>query len=185
MRLTEHSTLSTSFAQKICDMYGRPLRGKKDLLDRYARSRVLTCVRPHECSGSHAAGPYGSSRIGSKSEPRASRTGFPDPISPIIALLEPIRRSRRVARAKGVTISGNSSTNVLFRGKAQCNACHRDGEPGEDPLFTDFTAGNIGTPANPQPSPVDQRWVKLAPVTRREFRRRHCAMWTSDPIRPS
>jgi len=24
-----------------------------------ARSRVLTCVRPHECSGSHAAGPYG------------------------------------------------------------------------------------------------------------------------------
>src|SRR5262249_56229334 len=37
----------------------------------------------------------------------------------------------------------------LFRGKAQCNACHRDGGPGEDPLFTDFTAGNIGTPPNP------------------------------------
>ena len=91
----------------------------------------------------------------------------------------------------------------LFRGRAQCNACHRDGGPGEDPLFTDFTASNIGTPANPrlpyyaekqpdslgyvanpagssfvdrgvgdflteahllsQPSPVDQRWVKLAP----------------------
>jgi cytochrome c peroxidase len=28
----------------------------------------------------------------------------------------------------------------LFRGKAQCNNCHRDGGPGEDPLFTDFTA---------------------------------------------
>ena len=40
--------------------------------------------------------------------------------------------------------------NDLFRGKAQCNACHRDGGPGEDPLFTDFTASNIGTPANPQ-----------------------------------
>jgi cytochrome c peroxidase len=91
----------------------------------------------------------------------------------------------------------------LFRGKAQCNACHRDGGPGEDPLFTDFTASNIGTPANPalpyyredrpdalgyvanrqgssfvdggvgdflanrhllsEPSPVDQRWLKLAP----------------------
>ena len=38
----------------------------------------------------------------------------------------------------------------LFRGKAQCNECHRDGGPGEDPLFTDFTASNIGTPANPQ-----------------------------------
>jgi cytochrome c peroxidase len=38
----------------------------------------------------------------------------------------------------------------LFRGKAKCNACHRDGGPGEDPLFTDFTASNIGTPANPQ-----------------------------------
>jgi cytochrome c peroxidase len=37
----------------------------------------------------------------------------------------------------------------LFRGKASCNACHRDGGPGEDPLFTDFTASNIGTPANP------------------------------------
>jgi cytochrome c peroxidase len=46
----------------------------------------------------------------------------------------------------------------LFRGKAQCNACHRDGGPGEDPLFTDFTAGNIGTPANPQlPYYAEQR----------------------------
>src|SRR6201987_1503277 len=39
---------------------------------------------------------------------------------------------------------------ALFRGKAQCNACHRDGGPGEDPLFTEFTASNIGTPANPR-----------------------------------
>jgi cytochrome c peroxidase len=38
----------------------------------------------------------------------------------------------------------------LFRGKAKCNGCHRDGGPGEDPLFTDFTASNIGTPANPE-----------------------------------
>jgi cytochrome c peroxidase len=38
----------------------------------------------------------------------------------------------------------------IFRGKAKCNGCHRDGGPGEDPLFTDFTASNIGTPANPQ-----------------------------------
>jgi cytochrome c peroxidase len=36
----------------------------------------------------------------------------------------------------------------LFRGPAQCNSCHRDGGPGEDPLFTDFTASNIGIPAN-------------------------------------
>ncbi len=36
----------------------------------------------------------------------------------------------------------------LFRGKAHCNECHRDGGPGEDPLFTDFTASNIGVPAN-------------------------------------
>jgi cytochrome c peroxidase len=38
----------------------------------------------------------------------------------------------------------------LFRGKARCNECHRDGGPGEDPLFTDFTASNIGTPVNPR-----------------------------------
>jgi cytochrome c peroxidase len=37
----------------------------------------------------------------------------------------------------------------LFRGKANCNTCHRDGGPGEEPFFTDFTASNIGTPANP------------------------------------
>jgi cytochrome c peroxidase len=37
----------------------------------------------------------------------------------------------------------------LFRGKARCNECHRDGGPGEEPIFTDFTASNIGTPANP------------------------------------
>jgi cytochrome c peroxidase len=39
---------------------------------------------------------------------------------------------------------------TLFRGKALCNSCHRDGGPGEDPLFTDFTASNIGVPANPR-----------------------------------
>jgi cytochrome c peroxidase len=38
----------------------------------------------------------------------------------------------------------------LFRGKAQCNACHRDVGPGKKALFTDFTASNIGTPANPK-----------------------------------
>ena len=38
----------------------------------------------------------------------------------------------------------------LFRGKAKCNDCHRHGGPGKDPLFTDFTASNIGIPANPR-----------------------------------
>src|SRR5437868_14070662 len=37
----------------------------------------------------------------------------------------------------------------VFRGKARCNECHRDGGPGEEPLFTDFTASNIGVPRNP------------------------------------
>jgi cytochrome c peroxidase len=37
----------------------------------------------------------------------------------------------------------------LFRGKARCNECHRDGGPGEEPLFTDFTASNLGVPRNP------------------------------------
>jgi cytochrome c peroxidase len=36
----------------------------------------------------------------------------------------------------------------LFRGKARCNECHRDGGPGEEPLFTDFTASNLGIPRN-------------------------------------
>ena len=37
----------------------------------------------------------------------------------------------------------------LFCGKARCNECHRDGGPGEEPLFTDFTASNLGVPKNP------------------------------------
>jgi cytochrome c peroxidase len=36
----------------------------------------------------------------------------------------------------------------LFRGKGRCNDCHRDGGPGEEPLFTDHTASNLGVPAN-------------------------------------
>jgi cytochrome c peroxidase len=35
----------------------------------------------------------------------------------------------------------------VFRGKGRCNECHRDGGPGEEPLFTDFTASNLGVPA--------------------------------------
>jgi cytochrome c peroxidase len=39
---------------------------------------------------------------------------------------------------------------ALFRSKAtHCNECHRDGGPGEEPLFTDFTASNLGLPPNP------------------------------------
>ncbi len=39
---------------------------------------------------------------------------------------------------------------TLFRSKAtHCNECHRDGGPGEEPLFTDFTASNLGLPSNP------------------------------------
>src|SRR5438552_2326588 len=38
----------------------------------------------------------------------------------------------------------------LFRGKTtHCNECRRDGGPGEEPLFTDFTASNLGLPRNP------------------------------------
>ena len=39
----------------------------------------------------------------------------------------------------------------LFRSKTtHCNECHRDGGPGEEPLFTDFTASNLGLPPNPE-----------------------------------
>jgi cytochrome c peroxidase len=39
--------------------------------------------------------------------------------------------------------------NALFRSNtSHCNECHRDGGPGEEPLFTDFTASNLGLPKN-------------------------------------
>jgi cytochrome c peroxidase len=38
---------------------------------------------------------------------------------------------------------------ALFRSSiTHCNECHRDGGPGEEPLFTDFTASNLGVPKN-------------------------------------
>ena len=38
---------------------------------------------------------------------------------------------------------------ALFRSATtHCNECHRDGGPGEEPLFTDFTSSNLGLPAN-------------------------------------
>jgi cytochrome c peroxidase len=44
--------------------------------------------------------------------------------------------------------SEEASGYQLFRGRARCNECHRDGGPGEEPLFTDFTASNLGVPRN-------------------------------------
>jgi cytochrome c peroxidase len=56
----------------------------------------------------------------------------------------------------------------LFRAKARCNECHRDGGPGEEPLFTDFTASNLGVPKNPglqynYESAPDQRGYRANP----------------------
>lgn len=39
----------------------------------------------------------------------------------------------------------------LFNGKAKCSECHRSA--GEGPLFTDFTASNLGIPTNPEIPP--------------------------------
>jgi hypothetical protein len=54
----------------VMDMCGRPRWCKKNFSKSADRGRVLTCVRPL-LRLSHAAGPYGSSRIGSNSTWRA------------------------------------------------------------------------------------------------------------------
>jgi len=103
----------------------------------------------------------------------------------------------------------------LFRGKAQCNACHRDGGPpaisAPRPIRGFPTMRKIG-PTRWAMSPIRQarhssmaasavssprgicsatppRWISDGSswrrTTRREFRCRHCAMWTSGPIRLS
>lgn len=54
----------------IMDMCGRPRWCKKSFSKSAEHGRVLTCVRPL-LRLSHAAGPYGSSRIGSNSTSRA------------------------------------------------------------------------------------------------------------------
>jgi len=54
-----------------------------------------------------------------------------------------------VQAGKAAFTAEEASGYALFRGKARCNECHRDGGPGEEPLFTDFTASNLGVPRNP------------------------------------
>src|SRR5260370_36639560 len=50
---------------------------------------------------------------------------------------------------KGEVTPDEKAGYELFRSKAtHCNECHRDGGPGEEPLFTDFTASNLGLPPN-------------------------------------
>jgi len=54
----------------VMDMCGRPRGSKQNLRSERRADRVLTCVRPL-VRPSHAAGPYGSSRIGAKATWRA------------------------------------------------------------------------------------------------------------------
>ena len=54
-----------------------------------------------------------------------------------------------VQAGKGAFTVEEARGYALFRGKARCNECHRDDGPGEEPLFTDFTASNLGVPRNP------------------------------------
>ena len=54
-----------------------------------------------------------------------------------------------VAAGKAKFTSDEDAGYQLFRsGATHCNECHRDGGPGEEPLFTDFTASNLGLPPN-------------------------------------
>ncbi len=54
-----------------------------------------------------------------------------------------------VASGKATFTPDEKAGYDLFRSSTtHCNECHRDGGPGEEPLFTDFTASNLGLPAN-------------------------------------
>jgi cytochrome c peroxidase len=55
-----------------------------------------------------------------------------------------------VQAAKAEFTADEKAGYALFRSRAtHCNECHRDGGPGEEPLFTDLTASNLGVPRNP------------------------------------
>jgi cytochrome c peroxidase len=55
-----------------------------------------------------------------------------------------------VAAGKAEFTADENAGYLLFRSsETHCNECHRDGGPGEEPLFTDFTASNLGVPKNP------------------------------------
>ena len=54
-----------------------------------------------------------------------------------------------VQAGKGAFTVEEARGYALFRGKARCNECHIDDAPGEESLFTDYTASNLGVPRNP------------------------------------
>jgi len=46
------------------------------------------------------------------------------------------------------TADEDAGYQLFLSSASHCNECHRDGGPGEEPLFTDFTASNLGLPPN-------------------------------------
>jgi cytochrome c peroxidase len=54
-----------------------------------------------------------------------------------------------VQSGKGAFTAEEARGYALFRGKARCNECHSDDVPGKEPLFTDYTASDLGVPRNP------------------------------------
>jgi cytochrome c peroxidase len=80
-----------------------------------------------------------------------------DEIAEAIATFESSIEVNRFSSKYDYVMAGNAqftpdeqAGDALFRSSAtHCNECHRDGGPGEEPLFTDFTASNLGLPRNP------------------------------------
>src|SRR4051812_31791430 len=72
-----------------------PFRARGNFRTVVARGRMLPSVRPLVRQRT-AAGLYGSSRTGSRSQPRTRgtvlHTGFPDPVSPTVAPYRPSAR---------------------------------------------------------------------------------------------
>jgi hypothetical protein len=87
-------------------------------------------------------GPYGKGWRASISPASAARR------RPLRFRMPAIRLS--LAMSTNWRTAAITSADVLLRWPRRRLGSRRDGGPGEDPLFTDFTASDIGTPANPQ-----------------------------------
>jgi cytochrome c peroxidase len=87
---------------------------------------------------------------------RSSSNRIFDQIVEVIATFEASSKVNQFSSKYDYVMAGNAQFTAdeeagytPFRSSVtHCNECHRDGGPGEEPLFTDFTATNLGVPRN-------------------------------------
>jgi cytochrome c peroxidase len=143
-----------------CMVYRVSRRPYRALAEKVWGAQAFAFPWPHNvdqvCSAPGPARPSDPLPVHLNPVDRGSSNRTYDQIAEAIATFESSNEVNPFSSKYDYVMAGkaqfNSDENAgysLFRSSAtHCNECHRDGGPGEEPLFTDFTASNLGVPKN-------------------------------------